>query len=406
MDNSVDNVNDQSDGQMLGQFDHITTRSSVMARILEEAHRFSVSSGCVLIQGESGTGKELMAQGIHRHSHRAHKPYVTLNCCALNEGLLESELFGHSKGAFTGADRHKDGFFTLAKGGTLFLDEIGDMPLRLQAKLLRVLQNQTFHPVGSTELKTTDVRIIAATNVNLIEAVKKKRFRLDLYYRLNVLPIEMPPLRQRLEDIPHLAANFIAQTLEQEHRSATSLKLTHRCVDILSFYPWPGNIRELENLMTRLVITQSNLKTIDIEELPLKYRCPPGPPQLYETPQSTSSETSNSHLIHTPSHTSHPEYVHGATKNLNPLHTHQPTYLSEITPSLMLPASGINLAQDLKDLEHHMITQALSIAGYNKNKAAALIGMKRTTLTQKLKKYQDHKNPLFSSQITHKTQQS
>ena len=384
-----------------------------MARVLEEARKFAPSHGCVLIQGESGTGKELMAAGIHRLSTRADRSYVTLNCSALNTGLLESELFGHQKGAFTGAHKSKLGFFTLATGGTLFLDEIGDMPLNLQAKLLRVIQNKSFHPVGSTELKTTDVRIIAATNVDLIEAVRKKRFRLDLYYRLNVLPIEMPPLRHRLEDLRLLICEFTAKAQAQHHHRLTptaSSRFTERCIEMLSFYPWPGNIRELENLIIRMIITHEPTQLIDIHDLPSKYTRPPGPPELYQPPPLTTSSpadiqppSSNHHHPPgppaVPSHT-HPNYVDGATKGyVDQSRSFHPTpattnhfqpkpkyYLKDIIPSLSLPASGINLSQDLKDLESHLIHQALAITGNNKHKAANLLGIKRTTFSEKLKK--------------------
>lgn len=397
-DNSVDNSEGLSwreggaamKAPILGQFNKISTCSSRMARVLVEAQKFAASDGCVLIQGESGTGKELMAEGIHQHSKRREQPFVTLNCSALNESLLESELFGHQKGAFTGAHRAKMGFFTRASGGTLFLDEIGDMPLALQAKLLRVLQQQSFHPVGSTELQTTDVRIIAATNVNLSEAVRKKRFRLDLYYRLNVLPIEMPPLRHRLEDLDLLIREFVAQGEGTIHFSA-------RCIERLRFYHWPGNIRELENLTTRMMITL-HATSIDIDDLPAKYAQPPGPPEIYEPDERLDQDAGvrdqaplRGAIYELPS------YVEGATSSDTSRWRQQyapapavpvPSrlYLKDVTPLLQLPAAGIQLIEELKDLENHLIKQALAITGHNKHRAAQLLGIKRTTLTGKLKK--------------------
>ena len=206
----------------------------------------------MLIEGETGTGKELIAQAIHNNSRRRHRPFVKLNCAAIPLGLLESELFGHERGAFTGAVAQKLGRFEAADGGTLLLDEIGDIPQELQAKLLRVLQEQEFERLGSTHTRRVNVRVVAATNQDLAGLVAEKQFRMDLYYRLNVFPIAVPPLRHRTEDIPMLVAHFV-------HRYAESMgkqieKVTSDAMEALLRYPWPGNIRELQNFIERAVI--------------------------------------------------------------------------------------------------------------------------------------------------------
>ena len=366
-------------GDICAHFPHITTRSPLMMRLLEEARKFACSQNCILIQGESGTGKELMAASVHRLSPRSGAKLVTMNCSAIPEGLLESELFGYVRGAFTGADRHKEGFFSLAQKGTLFLDEIGDMPLRLQAKLLRVLQNQSYHPVGSTELKKTDVRIIAATNIDLARAVQKKRFRLDLYYRLNILPIEMPPLRLRTEDI-----DLLVDELSRKANEASSCccYFSAACRQRLRLYPWPGNIRELENLITRLIITKGE-GIIDITDLPPRYlqeeffplrkgasyqddalRLPPLLHQSYD------EDPALSHLTAVESSTAPPRSY----------------LLPELIPQISLPAAGLKLSSELKKLEEHLISKAMAMTGNNKNRAAALLGMKRTTLVEKMKR--------------------
>ena len=233
-------------------FEGIVGASSALSEVLDQIRTVAPTDSTVLIEGETGTGKELIAQAIHTHSRRSNRPFVKLNCAAIPLGLLESELFGHEKGAFTGAVAQKLGRFEAADGGTLFLDEIGDMPLELQAKLLRVLQEQEFERLGSTYTRRVNVRVVAATNQNLIGLVAEKLFRMDLYYRLNVFPIALPPLRHRLEDIPMLVAHFV-------HRYAASMdkrieKITSDAMEALLRYPWPGNIRELQNIIERAVI--------------------------------------------------------------------------------------------------------------------------------------------------------
>ncbi|HSW46300.1 MAG TPA: sigma-54 dependent transcriptional regulator [Phycisphaerae bacterium] len=223
--------------------------SAVMRVLRETAKRIAPSANTVLVQGESGTGKELLARGIHRASPRAERPMLCLNCAALSANLLESELFGHERGAFTGADRVRKGRFELADGGTLLLDEVSEIPLSLQAKLLRVLQEQQFERVGSSVTRSVDVRVIATTNRNLADWVARKRFREDLYFRLSVLPVVVPPLRERREDIPVLADHFLSRASARTGRP--KLRVEEAAMRALRDYDWPGNIRELENLCER-----------------------------------------------------------------------------------------------------------------------------------------------------------
>ncbi len=224
---------------------------SVMRALLGQLDRVAASHATVLIAGESGTGKELVASYIHRMSPRADRPMLCLNCAALSANLLESELFGHERGAFTGADRMRKGRFELANGGTLLLDEVSEMASPLQAKLLRVLQENEFERVGSSTTRRVDVRVIATTNRNLEEWVARKRFRSDLYYRLNVLPVSVPPLRDRAEDIPELVEYFLKQATTRER--SESLRVGPEVLRMLAGYNWPGNVRELENLCCRAV---------------------------------------------------------------------------------------------------------------------------------------------------------
>jgi formate hydrogenlyase transcriptional activator len=235
-----------------GESKGIVGSSRLLRGVLDQIRTVAPTDATVLIEGETGTGKELIAEAIHTGSRRRERPFIKLNCAAIPLGLLESELFGHEKGAFTGAVTQKLGRFEAADGGTLFLDEIGDIPLELQAKLLRVLQEQEFERLGSSYTRRVNVRVVAATNQDLAGLVAEKEFRMDLYYRLNVFPIELPPLRHRLEDIPLLVAHFV-------NRYATGMakridKITSDAMESLVRYPWPGNIRELQNCIERAVI--------------------------------------------------------------------------------------------------------------------------------------------------------
>jgi transcriptional regulator with GAF, ATPase, and Fis domain len=223
----------------------------------------------VLVQGETGTGKELIAKAIHHHSPRRERRFVAINCGSLAETLLESELFGHEKGAFTGAAGQRKGIFEVADGGTLFLDEIGEIPPSTQVKLLRVLQEGEFQRVGGTEVITVDVRIVAATNQNLEDLTKQGRFRQDLYYRLHVIPVCIPPLREHAEDIPPLTAHFLDKFCRKTHKAICTV--TPQAMALLMAYPWPGNVRELENVIQRMVVMAKG-ERLDLSDIPGEIR--------------------------------------------------------------------------------------------------------------------------------------
>ena len=234
------------------EFEGIVGSSAAVRGVLDQIRTVAPTDSTVLIEGETGTGKELIAHAIHKLSRRRGRPFVKLNCAAIPLGLLESELFGHEKGAFTGAVSQKIGRFEAANGGTLFLDEIGDIPLELQAKLLRVLQEQEFERLGSAQTHRVNVRVVAATNQDLAMLVAEKQFRMDLYYRLNVFPVAVPPLRHRLEDLPTLVAHFALRYAERMAKQID--KIPPDAMQALVRYPWPGNIRELQNFIERAVI--------------------------------------------------------------------------------------------------------------------------------------------------------
>ena len=248
----------------------IVGSSDIIARVRYMISQVAKSEATVLILGESGTGKEVVASHVHEQSLRANGPFVPVNCGAIPPDLLESEIFGHEKGAFTGAITARQGRFELAKGGTLFLDEIGDMPHAMQVKLLRVLQQRTFERVGGNRTIETDVRIIAATNANLEEKIKNGSFREDLYYRLNVFPIEMPTLRARPEDVPEIILDLLERL---DHEGHGRFEFTADAIVTLSQYPWPGNIRELSNLIQRLAILHPNC-SVSAQDLPQKFTQP------------------------------------------------------------------------------------------------------------------------------------
>nr|BCX00051.1 MAG: acetoacetate metabolism regulatory protein AtoC [Bacteroidota bacterium] len=246
-------------------FENIIAYSDAMLAVIKKAKRVALTNATLLIEGESGTGKELLAKAIHQHSRRASGPYVAINCGALPESLLESELFGYRKGAFTGAVSDKPGLIEEADGGTLFLDEIGEMPLSVQVKLLRVLQEGEIRRVGDVQLRRVNVRVIAATNRDLGKLVEQGRFREDLYYRLNVIPIRIPPLRERKEDIPPLVKYFLAKFSEELRHPIK--QITAEAMEALLRYDWPGNVRELENTIERCVILSQD-DTIGLDDLP------------------------------------------------------------------------------------------------------------------------------------------
>jgi formate hydrogenlyase transcriptional activator len=277
LDQYLESQRDAGEGQ--NRFEGIVGSSTILRAVLDQIQTVAPTDSTVLIEGETGTGKELIARAIHTHSRRRDRPFVKLNCAAIPLGLLESELFGHEKGAFTGAVGQKIGRFEAANGGTLFLDEIGDIPLELQAKLLRVLQEQEFERLGSTYTHRVNVRVVAATNQDLATLVAEKLFRMDLYYRLNVFPVALPPLRRRHEDIPMLVAHFV-------HKYAKSMakqvgRITSDAMDELVRYPWPGNIRELQNFIERAMIL-TNGDVLQLSELPSSPIVPRDPVTLAE----------------------------------------------------------------------------------------------------------------------------
>ncbi len=263
--------------------ENIISRSPKMQELFRLIPRIAQSNSNVLITGESGSGKELFASAIHNLSNRKYKNFVTINCTAFPEGLLESELFGHMKGAFTGAMYNKQGLFEIADGGSIFLDEVGEMPLNLQVKLLRVLENGTFRRVGGTSDIKVDVRIISATNKDLRDEIKSGRFREDLYYRLNVVPINIPPLRERKEDIPLLVNHFFRKS------SGIPRKITPEAMRLLMDYPWKGNVRELENVVERIAVLTDN-DEIYPEDLPLEITRGPIYTELMNTFPELSDE--------------------------------------------------------------------------------------------------------------------
>lgn len=340
----------------------LSGRSQAIQKTRNQIDQVAKSDATVLILGESGTGKEVVAQALHRASLRKDKPFVPVNCGAIPGELLESELFGHEKGAFTGALSSRQGRFELAEGGTLFLDEIGDMPMPMQVKLLRVLQERTFERVGSNKTVHCDVRIIAATHRQLEQEIIEKRFREDLFYRLNVFPIEVPALRERSEDIPYLI-NDIVTRLEAAHRS--TVKLSREAIAILMQHPWPGNVRELSNLIERLTIIFPD-GLVNASDLPEKF-------QSYELPEGTKLDWQEPEL---------PMVEH---KNVD---QHQPEICLPVTPGVMvqLPEQGIDLKEYLSDLEAELIRQALEECNGVVAHAAKLLNMRRTTLVEKLRK--------------------
>lgn len=256
--------------QLKGKYrvENIIGQSDRMQEVFEDIHRVASSKANVLLRGESGTGKELVAKAIHYMSQRAKGPFIKFNCASIPEGLLESELFGHEKGAFTGAMSMRKGRFELANGGTIFLDEIGDLPLTLQPKILRVLQEKEFERVGGERTTKVDVRLIAATSRNLEELVSGGNFREDLYYRLNVVPVFLPPLRERREDVPVLVEYFLKKYNEENHKS---VKISADVLRLFIDYEWPGNVRELENTIERVVVMARG-KVVTINDLPLSIK--------------------------------------------------------------------------------------------------------------------------------------
>jgi len=323
-------------------FAGIVGRHPKMRAIFEIIRRVAPTNTTVLITGESGTGKELVAAALHKFSGRAEARFVPVHCGAIPEDLLESEMFGHERGAFTGAVASRIGRFKLADGGTIFLDEIGEMSPKLQVKLLRVLEDGRFEPVGGTATQEVDVRIIAATNRTLEKAVGAREFREDLYYRLRVVPIEVPPLRERREDIPLLIEHALAGLARQGLRRFT---VAADALDVFSRYAWPGNVRELRNLLEQLVVLGRPDAVIEAADLP-------------------------SHLT-APAELGVPSAV--------------PWHFGE---------NGIDFYREIEAIEDRMIAQALHLSGGNKKEAARLLRLNRTTLLEKLKRKRQLGSPL------------
>ncbi len=314
-------------------FDKIIGYSECMKKVFDTIDKVSASDSTILIEGESGTGKELVARAIHFKSDRSNQPMISVNCGAIPEDLLESELFGHEKGAFTGAIRSRMGRFELAQAGTIFLDEIGDMSPALQVKVLRVIQEKQFERIGGIKTINADVRIITATNQNLEKAVAEKRFREDLFYRINVIPIHLPALRERGSDILILANHFLNNFNILKKKNVK--RIAPDAVNYLKQYQWPGNVRELQNLIEMIVVMKEEGE-ICTEDLPLKFR------NITKTVESSSS--------------------------------------FDIT------AEGINFNDHVSQLEKNLLLKALKMSGGVKNRAAKLLNLNRTTLVEKLKR--------------------
>jgi DNA-binding NtrC family response regulator len=313
-----------------GEARPIIGRNQAMVELFKLVSRVAATKSSVLIQGESGTGKELIARTIHQGSPRASGPFIAVNVTSLSETLLESELFGHVKGAFTGAIERRPGLFVEANRGTIFLDEVGDMSLPMQAKLLRVLQEHELKPVGGNETIPVDVRMVAATHQDLEELVRAGRFREDLYYRLNVIPITLPPLRDRRDDIPLLAKHFL-----EKFSPAAPMQASQGAMRLLMSYGWPGNVRQLENAIERAVALSAGRKEIEVSDLP---------PEIQSVPPPTT------------------------------------------TPFVEFPDEGLDLPSYLSRIEQDLIGRALDRTGGNRNRAAELLRIKRTTLVEKLKR--------------------
>ncbi|MFT5451473.1 MAG: sigma-54 specific flagellar transcriptional regulator A [Enterobacterales bacterium] len=348
-----DQSNDEQDTQSSMVVRPLVGKSPSMSEIRQLISQVAKTDANVLILGESGTGKEVVAQNLHASSNRCNAPFVPINCGAIPAELLESELFGHEKGAFTGAITARQGRFELAKGGTIFLDEIGDMPMPMQVKLLRVIQERIFERVGGSKTIKVDVRIIAATHRDLEQAVEQGAFREDLYYRLNVFPIEMPALKERAEDIPLLINNFGERLLKA---GMSKIRFSANAIVSLTRHNWPGNVRELANLMERMSILYPE-GIVDLAELPIKYKYDDG---LMTSAVPALAQQSNGS---------------SGKKTLRPI-----------------PEDGFNLKEYLVEVEKMYILQALDDCNWVVARAATKLEMRRTTLVEKMRKYEIHKD--------------
>lgn len=366
----------------------IIGQSTSLVEVFKILDKVAPTDSTVLVTGESGTGKELLVRALHANSRRADCPFVPINCGAIPKELLESELFGHEKGAFTHAIRSRPGRFELADGGTIFLDEIGEMDLSLQVKILRVLQEKEIERVGGTGCKKVDVRIVAATNRDLESEVTAGRFREDLYYRLNVIPLHLPPLRERGMDILILAQCFLERFCQKKNRPL--LRLGEDTARVLLAYSWPGNVRELENFMERLSILVDG-DCVQVDDLPAKIRDNVGP--LDSLPPLPEGALGASAAPLSPPPPAPAPQVAATASSLPPAGPAGTAAAPAagggqfVWPDLsVLEAQGINLKDFLEAVEFRLIDEALQRADGVKNQAAELLGIKRTTLIEKLKK--------------------
>jgi nitrogen regulation protein NR(I) len=368
----------------------IVGSSAAMQEVFKTIGQVTASDVTVMITGESGTGKELVARGIYKHSHRATRPFIAVNCAAIPENLIESELFGHEKGSFTGATAQRIGKFELCDGGTIFLDEIGDMALAVQTKILRVLQEGEIQRVGGTETIKVDVRVLAATNKDLEEIVRARTFREDLYYRLNVVRIRMPPLRERLEDIPQVV-DYMLQTLEKQRKTRVK-KVSVEALAVLLRYRWPGNVRELENVIYRsAVIAQGD--TILLKDLPHEIRDAASPVAVSGAPAVSAAPVAQ------PQAELPPVVLLATPPAMHPAAPMSPPALERETPDApAISPLSLNDALDfvyarlkeegkepvLERLEREMITRVLKDENGNLVRASERLGMTRTTLRKRI----------------------
>ena len=346
--------NSSSHGKIL--FRSLVGGSPAMQKVRQEIEQVADSNANVLILGESGTGKEVVARNIHYHSKRRNKAFVPINCGAIPHDLLESELFGHEKGAFTGAITARQGRFSMAEGGTLFLDEIGEMTTAMQVKLLRVLEERVFERVGGTECIHSDVRIIAATHRNLEEMVKQGKFREDLYFRLDVFPIWLPALRERIEDLPLLVKELIARL---EQTKSASVRFTREAIYALSKYEWPGNVRELANQIERMAIKYPG-GLVQVHNLPKR---------INPNPVFDEKEIAALNFDSTIADDNRMPFGGNNTK-------------------FNIPENGFDLKQYISNLEINIIQEALENSSGVISQAAKSLGLRRTTLAEKMRKYQ------------------
>ncbi|MDR8524474.1 sigma-54 dependent transcriptional regulator [Shewanella fidelis] len=342
-------------------FRSLVGRSDGIANVRHLIHQVASSEATVLILGQSGTGKEVVARNIHYISDRRDGPFIPVNCGAIPPELLESELFGHEKGSFTGAISARKGRFELAEKGTLFLDEIGDMPLQMQVKLLRVLQERMFERVGGSKSISADVRVVAATHRNLEQMIEKDEFREDLYYRLNVFPIEMPALCERKEDIPLLLQELVSRVYNE---GRGRVRFTQRAIESLKEHAWSGNVRELSNLVERLTILYPG-GLVDVNDLPIKYRHIDVPEYCVEVSEEQLERDALASIFN----------------DEEPIEIPDTRFPSE------LPPEGVNLKDLLAELEIDMIRQALDQQDNVVARAAEMLGIRRTTLVEKMRKY-------------------